>query len=58
MEAIDSVGNTQGCCEKSVNLGIVRQISLDCDNLDTLWCFRLNNIGKDELDIGGLGVNL
>jgi hypothetical protein len=56
METVDRVWDAKGGREKRVNLGVVRQIDLQCDGLCSLRCLGLYNVGKNKLDVGRLGV--
>ena len=53
MQAVNSVGDTELGGEKRLNLGLVAQIGLDDDCLRAGRSLWLDDIGKDEVNIGG-----
>jgi hypothetical protein len=52
MEGVDGVGNAKGSCEQFFDLIFVCQICLHSDNILILGSFRLNDIRKDEAQVG------
>lgn len=53
MQAVNSVGDTELGSEKCLDLSLVAQIGLDDDCLGACRSLGLNDIGKDEMNIGG-----
>jgi len=53
VQAVNSVGDPELGSEKCLNLSLVAQIGLDDDCPGASRSLGLNNIGKDEVNIGG-----
>ena len=53
VQAVHSVGNTELGSEKCLNLSLIAQIGLDDDCLGASRSLGLNDIGKNEVNIGG-----
>jgi len=52
VQTVDGVRNTELGGEDSFNIRLVAQIDLKNDGLGAIWNLGLNNIRKDEVDIG------
>jgi hypothetical protein len=57
VETVDGVWHSKVGLEQCVDLLLVAEIGFSGDDvLSALWCFWLDNVGENELDIWGLGV--
>jgi hypothetical protein len=52
MQTVDGVGDTKLSGENGLNISLVAQIGLENDDLGSSWNIGLNNIDKDEVNIG------
>ena len=53
VEAVDGVWHAELCVVQCVDLFRVAEVSFSRDDvLGALWCFWLDNVGQDQVDIG------
>lgn len=57
MQTVNGIGDANFGLEEFVDLSGIGQVGLDGDCLCAFRDFRLNDVGKDEADIGSPGVS-
>jgi len=57
VEAVDRVGDAILGGVESFNFGLIAEVRLSGDDVSgSLGCFGLDDVGENEVDVGGLGV--
>lgn len=57
VEAVDGVRDAVFSGEQCIDLGLVREVHFDSDGLGTFGSLGLENVGQDQLDVGGFAID-